>query len=101
MGLSRSRFYELFQMSTGRSPRAYLDMLCVETAITRLSIRGISIGDVSAELGFSAQSNFTRFFLNQVGASPSEYRLLAMRGNPGAFNPLRALRSFGGLEPAK
>jgi AraC-like DNA-binding protein len=80
VGLSRSRFYDLFQMCTGRPPREYLDMLCVETAITRLSTSDTKIGEVSAELGFSAQSNFTRFFLNQVGASPSEYRRLASSG---------------------
>jgi len=33
----------------------------------------------SAELGFSAQSNFTRFFHNQVGVAPSEYRRAAAR----------------------
>ena len=80
VGLSRSRFYDLFQMCTGRSPREYLDMLCVETAITRLSTSDTRIADVSAELGFSAQSNFTRFFLNQVGASPSEYRRFSSMG---------------------
>ena len=80
VGLSRSRFYDLFQMCTGRSPREYLDMLCVETAITRLSTTDAKIADVSAELGFSAQSNFTRFFLNQVGASPSEYRRFSSVG---------------------
>jgi len=37
------------------------------------------IAEVSAELGFSAQSNFTRFFLNQVGVPPSEYRRAASR----------------------
>ena len=82
VGLSRSRFYDLFQVSTGRSPRAYLDMLCVETAIAKLSNGRARIADVSAELGFSAQSNFTRFFLNQVGIPPSEYRRAAAR--PGA-----------------
>ncbi len=80
VGLSRSRFYDLFQLCTGRSPREYLDMLCVETAITRLSTTDTKIADVSAELGFSAQSNFTRFFLNQVGASPSEYRRFSSVG---------------------
>jgi len=74
VGLSRSRFYDLFQLCTGFSPRAYLDMLCVETAISRLSSGQGKIAEVSAELGFSAQSNFTRFFLNQVGVPPSEYR---------------------------
>src|SRR5882762_3339133 len=80
VGLSRSRFYDLFQLCTGFSPRAYLDMLCVETAISRLSSGDSKISEVSAELGFSAQSNFTRFFLNQVGVPPSEYRRSA-RGN--------------------
>jgi AraC-like DNA-binding protein len=79
VGLSRSRFYDLFQLCTGFSPRAYLDMLCVETAISRLSSGQGKIAEVSAELGFSAQSNFTRFFLNQVGVPPSEYRRAAMR----------------------
>jgi AraC family transcriptional regulator len=85
VGLSRSRFYDLFQLCTGFSPRAYLDMLCVETAISRLSSGQGKIAEVSAELGFSAQSNFTRFFLNQVGVPPSEYRRAATR--PGLEDP--------------
>lgn len=79
VGLSRSRFYDLFQMSTGHSPRAYLDKLCVETAIAKLSTGHAKIADVSAELGFSAQSNFTRFFQHQVGIPPSEYRAALRR----------------------
>ena len=82
VGLSRSRFYDLFQLCTGFSPRAYLDMLCVETAISRLSSGQGKIAEVSAELGFSAQSNFTRFFLNQVGVPPSEYRRATTRPGP-------------------
>ncbi len=79
VGLSRSRFYDLFQICTGFSPRTYLDMLCIEAAIARLSSGRGKIAEVSAELGFSAQSNFTRFFLNQVGVPPSEYRRAASR----------------------
>jgi AraC-like DNA-binding protein len=81
VGLSRSRFYDLFQLSTGRSPRAYLDMLCVESAIAKLSTGSAKIAQVSAELGFSAQSNFTRFFQQQVGIPPSEYRRAAAKPN--------------------
>ncbi|MBS0336316.1 MAG: helix-turn-helix domain-containing protein [Proteobacteria bacterium] len=104
VGLSRSRFYDLFQMCTGRSPREYLDMLCVETAITRLSTSDTKIADVSAELGFSAQSNFTRFFLNQVGASPSEYRRFSSVGSPSPVTPASepaAPFDAGLLAPAK
>jgi len=79
VGLSRSRFYDLFQICTGFSPRTYLDMLCIEAAIARLSSGRGKIAEVSAELGFSAQSNFTRFFLNQVGVPPSEYRRATSR----------------------
>ena len=88
VGLSRSRFYDLFQLCTGRSPREYLDMLCIETAITRLSTTDNKIADVSAELGFSAQSNFTRFFLNQVGASPSQYRRFSSIGGTTSGAPV-------------
>jgi AraC family transcriptional regulator len=79
VGLSRSRFYDLFQLSTGRSPRSYLDMLCIESAISKLSSGSGKIAEVSAELGFSAQSNFTRFFQQQVGIPPSEYRRAAVK----------------------
>jgi AraC family transcriptional regulator len=79
VGLSRSRFYDLFQLSTGRSPRAYLDMLCIGSAIAKLTSGRGKIADVSAELGFSAQSNFTRFFQQQVGIPPSEYRRAAVK----------------------
>jgi AraC-like DNA-binding protein len=86
VGLSRSRFYDLFQLCTGFSPRTYLDLLCVETAISRLSTGRGRISDVSAELGFSAQSNFTRFFQQQVGVPPSEYRRTAA-GAAGTLPP--------------
>jgi AraC family transcriptional regulator len=79
VGLSRSRFYDLFQLCTGFSPRTYLDLLCIEAAIARLSSGRGKIAELSAELGFSAQSNFTRFFLNRVGVPPSEYRRAAAR----------------------
>jgi AraC-like DNA-binding protein len=83
VGLSRSRFYDLFQLCTGFSPRTYLDLLCIEAAIARLSSGRGKIAELSAELGFSAQSNFTRFFLNRVGVPPSEYRRAASRCETG------------------
>ena len=91
VGLSRSRFYHLFQVCTGRSPREYLDMLCIETAISRLASSNQKISDLSSGLGFSAQSNFTRFFLNQVGVPPSQYRRAASAAaTPEAAVPAQA-----------
>lgn len=74
VGLSRSRFYDLFLRSTGLSPRAYADMLCTQSAIAQLSLSHRTIAEVASTLGFSAQSNFTRFFVRQIGVAPSEYR---------------------------
>ena len=87
VGLSRSRFYDLFQLCTGFSPRGYLDLLCVEAAVSRLSSGRGKIAELSAELGFSAQSNFTRFFLQQVGVPPSEYRRTAAGQTPSSSTP--------------
>ena len=56
-------------------------MLCIASAISKLSSGRGRIADVSAELGFSAQSNFTRFFHQQVGIPPSEYRRAAVKPN--------------------
>src|SRR5256885_9967358 len=74
VGLSRSRFYDLFQICTGFSPRAYLDMLCVETAISRLSSGRGKNFQSAARLRFSAPSNLTRLFLPPVGVPPPQYR---------------------------
>jgi AraC family transcriptional regulator len=87
VGLSRSRFYDLFQVCTGFSPRTYLDMLCIEAAIARLCSGRGKISEVSAALGFSAQSNFTRFFQQQVGVPPSRYRRSASESDAAAPAP--------------
>jgi len=86
VGLSRSRFYELFQLCTGLSPRAYTDMLRTQAAIARLSLSDGSIAELASDLGFSAQSNFTRFFIRQLGVPPSEYRRAVAHLD---VNPLR------------
>lgn len=74
VGLSRSRFYDLFQACAGVPPQAYLDMLCVERAIGRLAGGAGEVGAVSSELGFSTQGNFARFFARQIGIAPAQYR---------------------------
>lgn len=72
-GLSRPHFNHLFRASTGLSPRLYFNALRVEAAVGHLQQRG-GINAISETLGFSAQSNFTRFFLQHTGTSPKQYR---------------------------
>lgn len=73
-GLSRSRFFEQFRDCCGMTPRHYADTLLLEEAVRRLTEEEAPIALISDQLGFSAQSHFTRFFRNKTGASPSHYR---------------------------
>jgi AraC family transcriptional regulator len=73
-GLSRPHFNYLFRNCTGVSPRVYANALRVESAVGRLRQQHDEIGDISEGLGFSAQSNFTRFFQQHTGTSPNQYR---------------------------
>jgi AraC-like DNA-binding protein len=52
----------------------YFNVLRMEEAIKRLSGGTQPIGSLSFDLGFEAQSNFTRFFRQHQGASPTEFR---------------------------
>jgi AraC family transcriptional regulator len=73
-GLSRPHFNHLFRVCTGLSPRLYLNALRIEAAVGRLHQRHGGVGAISDALGFSAQSNFTRFFRQHTGTSPHQYR---------------------------
>jgi AraC-like DNA-binding protein len=73
-GLSRPHFNHLFRSCTGLSPRVYANALRVESAVSQLRQQHDEVGDISQHLGFSAQSNFTRFFQQHTGTSPNQYR---------------------------
>lgn len=74
VGMSRSRLFDQFKTCMGISPQQYLDWVRVGFATRLLTERQTSIGEVSHQLGFSAQSHFTRFFVQHLGISPSEFR---------------------------
>ena len=73
-GLSRPRFNQLFRLSTGVSPAVFHNALRVENAIDTLSRSRAPLGDLSADLGFSTQGNFARFFNQRVGTPPGQFR---------------------------
>ena len=77
VGLSRSRFFEQFRKSVGVAPTMFVDGLLVERAIDLLVCSNTTIDEISAMLGFSAQSSFSRFFKDRVGFPPSSLRRAA------------------------
>jgi len=72
--LSRAHFFKLFQKSTNLTPNLFANVLRMEAAIKGLSQSQQSLASLSNDLGFSAQSHFTRFFHQHFGAVPSRYR---------------------------
>lgn len=73
-GLSRPHFFALFKENTSLTPNLFYSALRMEAAYESLPWTDLPITNISAELGFSAQSHFTRFFRNNLGIPPSEYR---------------------------
>ena len=63
------------------SPGVYANALRVEAAVRGLGERREPISALSDQLGFSAQSNFTRFFQQHTGIAPGQFkRALAQVG---------------------
>ncbi len=82
-GLSRSHFFSLFRENMHMTPSQYLNLLRMEGALAALGDSSRSINTVAHDLGFSAHSNFTRFFTCHQGVSPREYRKAAIVATDG------------------
>ncbi|MGQ9367066.1 helix-turn-helix transcriptional regulator [Azospirillum sp. ST 5-10] len=76
-GLSRPHFFQLFKRCTGLTPLMYANHLRVEQAVRALSSGDGPIADIGLDLGFDAQGNFSRFFRQNTGVSPRDYRMAA------------------------
>lgn len=59
----------------GRSPKQVISSYLMNEACSMLQGTRLTIQEISQHLGFSSQSQFTRFFVNEKGQSPQAYRL--------------------------
>lgn len=73
VGLSRASVFALFKEQLNTTPQVFLSAVRVEEAMRRVS-EGEAMTEVALELGFSAPGNFSRFFKEHTGVSPSGYR---------------------------
>jgi AraC-like DNA-binding protein len=76
-GLSRARLFALFRDQLNTTPQVFWSAIRLEEAIRKLAIGDVPLINVADELGFSAASNFSRFFKEHTGVSPSDYRRAA------------------------
>lgn len=73
VGLSRAHLFALFRDQLNTTPQVFWSAVRVEEAMRRVG-DGASLTEVAMELGFSAPSNFSRFFKEHTGVSPSIFR---------------------------
>lgn len=73
VGLSRASVFALFKDQLNTTPQVFLSAVRVEEAMRRVG-EGEAMTTVALDLGFSAPGNFSRFFKEHTGVSPSTYR---------------------------
>ena len=78
-GLSRSHLFARFRQTTGLTPSMFLNTLRMEAAHPLLMDNRQLLIEVGQQLGFTAQGNFSRFFREHQGVSPTEYRQVTQR----------------------
>jgi len=73
VGLSRAHFFALFRDQLNTTPQVFWSAVRVEEAMRRVG-DGAALTEVALDLGFSAPGNFSRFFKEHTGVSPSIFR---------------------------
>jgi len=74
VGLSRSRLCALFLDELGTSPHVFWNTVRLEAATQRLNADHANLTELALDLGFSTSGNFSRFFREHTGVTPSAYR---------------------------
>lgn len=77
VGLSRAHFFSLFRDQLNTTPQVFWSAVRVEEVVKRLVLREEPLTSVALELGFSSPGNFSRFFKEHMGVSPSKFRRVA------------------------
>ncbi len=72
--LSPSQFRRVFVKETGHSPIRYKNLLRKEEACRLLRQSELNISEIAAVLRFETVYAFSKFFKNETGISPNQYR---------------------------
>jgi AraC family transcriptional regulator len=77
VGLSRPHFFALFKEHMNLTPNVYWNTLRMTEAVRQVECSDESLVAVASKLGFTSQSNFSRFFRDHAGVPPTVYRSAA------------------------
>lgn len=72
--LNRSYFGKLFHEQVGKSPQEFLISYRMSKAADLLKLTALSIGEISAAVGYQNQLHFSRAFKNVYDISPRQWR---------------------------
>ena len=74
LGMSYSRFRNLFRKHTGSSPRKYQLDIRMNRAMELLRESERNVSEIAEVLGFSSVYYFSRLFKQRTGKTPVEFR---------------------------
>ena len=72
--LSANYFGDLVKKETGKTAQEYIHMKLIDVAKEKIFDPDKSVSEVAYELGFKYPQHFTRFFKQNIGQTPNEYR---------------------------
>jgi AraC family transcriptional regulator, transcriptional activator of pobA len=74
LNLSPNYFGDLIKKETGKAALEYIQAKLIDVAKEKIFDATKSVSEIAYELGFKYPQHFTRFFKQQVGSTPNEYR---------------------------
>lgn len=74
LNLTSNYFGDLIKKETGKSALEYIQAKGIDLAKEKIYDHSKSISEIAFEMGYKYPQHFTRFFKQQVGMSPHEFR---------------------------
>lgn len=74
MGISSKVLYKALKSTIGKNPKQFIDERILLEAKRLLVYSDISIKEISFDLGFDEPTNFSKFFREQMGLSPVDFK---------------------------
>jgi adenylate cyclase len=74
LGISRSNLYRLLKENFQTSPSLYIRKIKLNKSQELLNNSDLKIGEIAYSIGIDSPQNYTKYFTQQFGINPTEYR---------------------------